>query len=169
MIKIQSNFACSVVAAQATFETCAQYFFIWQALMNWNLCSMFLNHHMLFNLTCFNENYIFNGHVIPIGSPCLGCLSINSSPPGQNGCHFADNIFICIFVNEQICILIHIPLKFLPKDLIDNKSTLVQVMAWCRTGDKPLPEPMLPSSLTHIRSSRSRWVQLMVGCFSNKQ
>ena len=26
---------------------------------------------------------------------------------------------------------------------IDNKATLVQVMAWCRTGDKPLPEAML--------------------------
>ena len=28
----------------------------------------------------------------------------NSSPPGQNGCHFADNIFRCIFVNEKFCI-----------------------------------------------------------------
>ena len=26
---------------------------------------------------------------------------------------------------------------------IDNKSALVQVMAWRRTGYKPLPEPML--------------------------
>ena len=26
---------------------------------------------------------------------------------------------------------------------IDNKSVLVQVMAWRQTGDKPLPEPML--------------------------
>ena len=27
--------------------------------------------------------------------------------------------------------------------LIDNKSALVQVIAWRRTGDKPLPEPMM--------------------------
>ena len=26
---------------------------------------------------------------------------------------------------------------------IDNKPALVQVMARCQTGDKPLPEPML--------------------------
>ena len=26
---------------------------------------------------------------------------------------------------------------------MDNKSVLVQVMAWRQTGDKPLPEPML--------------------------
>ena len=34
-------------------------------------------------------------------------------------------------------------MKFVPKDLIDNKAALVQVMAWRRTGDKLLPEPML--------------------------
>ena len=67
----------------------------------------------------------------------------NSSLPGQNGCHFADNIFKYIFMNEKFCILIRISLKFVPKGLISNKSALVQVMAWCRTGDKPLPEPML--------------------------
>ena len=26
---------------------------------------------------------------------------------------------------------------------IDNKSALVQVMAWCQTGNKPLPEAMM--------------------------
>ena len=30
----------------------------------------------------------------------------NSSSPGQNGRHFADDIFGCIFVNENVCILI---------------------------------------------------------------
>ena len=34
-------------------------------------------------------------------------------------------------------------LKFVPEGLIDNKSALVQVMAWRQIGDKPLPEPMM--------------------------
>ena len=68
---------------------------------------------------------------------------LSSSPPGQNGCHFADDIFECIFVNEKLCILIKISLKFLPKAPIDYKSASVQVMAWRRPGDKPLPEAML--------------------------
>ena len=34
-------------------------------------------------------------------------------------------------------------LRFFPKGPIDNKSTLVQVMAWHQTGDKLLPEPLL--------------------------
>ena len=31
-------------------------------------------------------------------------VSVNSSPPGQNGRHFADNMFKRIFVNENIWI-----------------------------------------------------------------
>ena len=55
----------------------------------------------------------------------------------------ADDILKCIFLIENPRISIKISLKFVPKGPIDNKSALVQVMAWCRTGDKPLPEPML--------------------------
>ena len=55
----------------------------------------------------------------------------------------ADNIFKCIFLDENVRISIKISLKFVPKGPTDNKSALVQVMAWHRTGAKPLPEPML--------------------------
>ena len=55
----------------------------------------------------------------------------------------ADNNFKCIFLNESDRIPIEISLKFVPRSLIDNKPALVQVMAWRRTGDKPLSEPML--------------------------
>ena len=54
----------------------------------------------------------------------------------------SDNIFKCIFLNENDRIPTPISLKFVPKSPIDNKPALVQVMAWRRTGDKPLPEPM---------------------------
>ena len=37
----------------------------------------------------------------------------------------ADNIFIYIFVNEKICILIKISLNFVPKGPIDNDQALV--------------------------------------------
>ena len=73
----------------------------------------------------------------------LWWTSINSSPPGQNGYHFADNLFKCIFLNEIFLILIQTSLKFVPKVQIDNKWALVQVMAWRRTGNKQLSEPML--------------------------
>ena len=69
--------------------------------------------------------------------------TVNSSPPGQNGRHFADDIFRCIFVNEKFCILIKISLKFVPTGLIDNNPALVSIVARRRIGDKPLSEPML--------------------------
>ena len=53
-------------------------------------------------------------------------------------------------MNEKFCILIPISIKFVLQRPIDNKSTLVQVMAWHQTGDKPLPELMLLSLLMHI-------------------
>ena len=53
-----------------------------------------------------------------------------------------DDIFKSIF-NESVWISITISLKFIPKGPIDYKSALVQVMAWHRTGEKPLPESML--------------------------
>ena len=68
---------------------------------------------------------------------------VNSSPLGQNGRHFADDIFNRTFLNENVWISIKISLKFVSKGAIDNKPALVQIMAWCRPGDKPLSEPML--------------------------
>ena len=43
----------------------------------------------------------------------------------KNGGHFPDDIFKCIFFNEQFCILIKISLKFVPKGPIDNNPALV--------------------------------------------
>ena len=69
--------------------------------------------------------------------------SVSSAHQGQNGRHFTDAIFKCIFMNEKYCISLRISLKFVPRGPIDNNPALVQVMAWGLTGDKPLPEPML--------------------------
>ena len=47
----------------------------------------------------------------------------------------ADDIFKCIFLDENDRIPIEISLKNIPKSLIDNKPALVQVMAWCQLGE----------------------------------
>ena len=51
----------------------------------------------------------------------------------------ADDIFKCIFLNENIWISIKISLK----GSINNIPALVRIMAWRRPGDKSLSEPML--------------------------
>ena len=55
----------------------------------------------------------------------------------------ADGIFKRIFLIESDTIPIQISLKLVPGRPIDNKPSLVQVMAWRRPGDTPLSEPMM--------------------------
>ena len=50
-------------------------------------------------------------------------------------------------------------LKFVHKGPINNIPALVQIMAWCRPGDKPLSEPMLVSLLTCTCITRPQWVK----------
>ena len=79
--------------------------------------------------------------------------SINTLRLRQNDHHFPNDIFKCIFVNENISISIKISLKFVPKGPVNNISALVQIMPWRRPGDKPLSEPMMVS-LLHICITR---------------
>ena len=79
--------------------------------------------------------------------------------PRQNGRHFADDVFKCIFLNENVWILLKISLKFVPKGPINNIPSLIQMMAWRRPDDKPLSEPMMVSLLTHICVTRPQWVK----------
>ena len=51
--------------------------------------------------------------------------------PRQNGRHFPDDMFKCIFLYENVLISIKISLKFVPKGPINNIPALVQMMA-CR-------------------------------------
>ena len=59
-----------------------------------------------------------------------------------------------IFVHEKFCILLYISLKFVSKRPISNILELIQIMALCRIGEKPLSEPLLTHSLTHICGAR---------------
>ena len=64
----------------------------------------------------------------------------------------ADDVFNCIFLIENDRIPIQISQKYVPRRPIENKPALVRVMAWRRTGDKPLPGPMMTQFIdTYIR------------------
>ena len=72
---------------------------------------------------------------------------------------FPDDIFKCIFLNENVWYSIKIPLICFPKVPINNISTLVQIMAWSRAGDKSLSGTMMVNLLTHICVTRPQWVK----------
>ena len=84
--------------------------------------------------------------------------TFNSLRLRQNGRYNADDIFKCIFLNENVWFPTTISLKFVPKDPINNIQALVLIMAWRRPGDKPLSEPMMVSLPTHIYVTRPQWV-----------
>ena len=74
--------------------------------------------------------------------------------PRQNGRHFADDTFKRIFLNENVRIPITISLKFVPKGLISNIRSLIQIM----DCDKPLSEPIVVWLPTHSCVTRPQWV-----------
>ena len=74
-------------------------------------------------------------HIKVVASKCLGTI------PEQNPRHLAD-ILKSIFCTENVHISIKISSKCIQKGSIGNKATLVEIMAWYLSGDKPLPGPM---------------------------
>ena len=106
---------------------------------NRNLAKIQFSHFLFLSIQIYPSEIFVEHNSMKAGV----CTKSHSSPPGQNDCHFAGAIFKCIFMNGRFCIFIQITLKFVPKGQIDNRPALVQVMAWRRTGDKPLPGSMV--------------------------
>ena len=91
---------------------------------------------------------------------------VNTLRLRQNGRHFPGDIFKWIFLNETAWISIKLSQKFVPDDPIKKIPALVQIMAWCRSGDRPSSEQMMVRLLTHICVSRPQWVKTF--CSFNK-
>ena len=124
--------------------------------------------HVFHNvLTCLKQVSLF---VAPYSSrPCdndlpllefSGQMRVDTLEPRQNGRQFTDDIFKCIFLNENAWILLKISLKFVPKLRINNIPSLVQIMAWRRPSAKPFSEPMRVNLLTHICVIRPQCPQM---------
>ena len=65
---------------------------------------------------------------------------------------FCSRYFQTHFLEWKLLILIQISLKFVPRGPLSNNPALVQIMAWCRTGDKPLSEPkMAPGTGAYVQ------------------
>ena len=109
--------------------------------------------------TALTQNRTLNYQLLKYCSKgVLSRHSLNTLRPRQNGRHFPDDIFKCIFLTENVCISIKISLKFAPKVPINHIPALVLIMAWRRPGDKPSFEPMMLCLLTQICVTRPQWV-----------
>ena len=112
---------------------------LWRWLLPFNtIKSLILDKGTLFSFmkNVYNIIQIRNStcESIIVVNPCHAYF-FNTLRPGNN--------FNCIFLNGDLWILIRISLKFVHKFPIDNTPALIQIMAWCLTGNKPLSEPMM--------------------------
>ena len=82
-------------------------------------------HYLLFTLFVYLFGSLFTPFICLFIWILMSFDTLNSSPSGQNGRHFADDIFRCIFVNKKFFILIKISLKLVSKWPIDNNPALV--------------------------------------------
>ena len=72
---------------------------------------------------------LFIVRTMPSPEPMMNhSSSRNILKPRKNVRHFTDDIYKCIFINENFCSLNKIPLKCVPYNLIDNMPQLVHMM-----------------------------------------
>ena len=84
----------------------------------------------VWNLSLWNDSdFVMDQCLNDLRSGDAYC--VNSSPAAQNGHRFADDVFRCIFLNEDICILIEISPKFVPKGPIDDNPAFA---LWSKLG-----------------------------------
>ena len=125
--------------------------------------SIWWHHHDSFSIYHMNKlsskinNICHNVWVIFV-TMVYGIVIFNILRPRKNGHHFSDDIFKCIFLNENVWILIKISLQFVPKGPVNNIPALVQIMAWHQLDDKPLSEPMVVRLSRNICIIQHQWI-----------
>ena len=87
--------------------------------------------------------------------------SLNSLAPGRVQRNFKKVIFQLILLIDGWSISCKIVLKWMPMDHTDGKSTLVQVMAWCRQATSHYLSQCWPRSLLPFGVTRPQWVNLI--------
>ena len=107
------NVFSSMTSSQDVSDPC------WQLALKLHLKCSSSEHVFKFQIKVAVKDTTLHKHKSNCGQP------VNTSPPGQNGCHFADDTFRCISENEKFYILTKISLKFVPNGSFYNKPALV--------------------------------------------
>ena len=88
---------------------------------------------------------------------------INSLPPGRPGCHFKTAIFnLVLLIGFLRSSNDNIP-RWMPWDLMDDKSRLVEVMAWCHQATSQYLSQCWPRSISPYDVTRPQWINRQSG------
>ena len=88
----------------------------------------------------------------------LVLVDFNSLAPGKFEWNFRYLIFQIISVSDGWVISCELALRWMSPDLTDDKSTLVQVMAWCRQATSHYLNQFWPRSPTPYGVTWPQWV-----------
>ena len=86
---------------------------------------------------------------MPLPLQFIISLALLTLAPGRSGCNLKKIIFNLFFIHWY-CIFrysYHNALEWMPWDLTDDKSILVQVMAWCHQASSHYLDQCWPSSV----------------------
>ena len=89
-------------------------------------------------------------------------LQINSLVPGGFRCDFKSSIFKLVLLIGTIRASLDKALRWMPWDFTDDKSTLVQVMAWCRQAPSHYLSQCWPRSMSPYGVTKPQWVKWTV-------
>ena len=85
-------------------------------------------------------------------------LPFNPLGPGSPGCHFKTAIFNLVLLIDFFRSFNDNAPRWMPWDLTDDKSTSVQVMAWCHQATSHYLSQCWPSSMSPYGVTRPQWV-----------
>ena len=94
-----------------------------------------------------------------VGSTVAADISLNSLAPGRFERNLRKVLFKLILMIGGLGIFCKIALRWMSTDLIDDKSTLVQVMAWCHQATSHYLNLCWPRSVSPYGVTRPQWVK----------
>ena len=87
----------------------------------------------------------------------------NSLAPGRPRCHFKTAIFNLVLLIGIFTSSKDNALRWMPRELTDNKSTLVQVMAWCCQATSHYLSQCWPCTMSPYGVTSPQWVKVYQG------
>ena len=110
---------------------------------------------------CSGDGYFKIG-ILP--HPCGQLCTLNSLASGKSEWNFRSLIFQIISVVDGWGISCELTLRWMSLGLTDDKSTLVQVMAWCRQATSHYLSQCWPRSLSPYGVIGPHWVAYFWKC-----
>ena len=105
------------------------------------------------------QQVVLSSHKVRTAGPDLLHKGFNSLAPGRKW-NFSQAVFMLTLVIDSSDFLCEIALRWMSLELSDDKSTLVQVMAWCHQATSHYLNQCLPRFMSPYSVTGPQWVNI---------